>query len=311
MNANEVNMGLLSIIVPCYNEEAVVEQFYGVATKELSTIEADKEYIFVDDGSGDKTYQILQKLAAEHEDVHYVSFSKNFGKEAAIFAGLHEAKGDAVVVIDADLQHPPKVVCEMYDLWKKGYEAIEGVKASRGRESIFHKLMAGTFYKLISNQMGIDMDNTSDFKFLDRKVVDSLCSLKERNTFFRALSFWVGYNTTSVEYEVQERAGGETKWSLVSLVKYAIRNLTSFSFTPLYSIIWIGAIFFIIGIALAIDAIVDYICGTTVDGYPTLIVLFVIATGCILVSIGIIGVYIAKIYDEIKGRPQYIIRDRK
>lgn len=304
-------MPLLSLVVPCYNEEAVLEQFYNVTSDTLKDLEADVEYVFVDDGSKDKTLDILHTLSDSHENVHYASFSRNFGKEAAIFAGLHEAKGDAVVVIDADLQHPPVAIYDMYKSWQEGFEVIEGIKSNRGKEGLFHKMFAGTFYKMISGLMGMNMNDSSDFKLLDRKVVDVLCSLKERNTFFRALSFWAGFKTTTVAYEVQDRAGGNTKWSFFALVKYAFRNLISFTYAPLYWVITIGVIFWIIGIALAVDAVVDHFMGIAVDGYPTLVVLIVIATGCILVSIGIIGVYIAKIYDELKGRPQYIVRERK
>ncbi|HOO78877.1 MAG TPA: glycosyltransferase family 2 protein [Lachnospiraceae bacterium] len=303
-------MAMLSIIVPCYNEEAVVDRFYEVMQDTLQKLPMQKEYIFVDDGSKDKTLELLQSLNKRDPSAHYVSFSRNFGKEAAIFAGLHEAKGDAVVVMDVDLQHPPETILEMVELWKEGYEVIEGVKSSRGRESIMHRVMAGSFYSLISRFMGMDMKNSSDFKFLDRKVVEVLCSLRERNTFFRALSFWVGFKTTNIPYDVQERVGGTTKWSLISLVKYAIQNMISFTFAPLYMIITAGIIFVILGLMLAIDAIVDHINGIAVAGYPTLVVLLVFATGCIMFSIGIIGVYIAKIYDEIKERPQYIVRDR-
>lgn len=303
-------MALLSIVVPCYNEETVIEQFYEVTEERLKDLSVEKEYIFVDDGSKDTTLEKLKNLCKEKNNAHFASFSRNFGKEAAIFAGLHEAKGDAVVVLDADLQHPPEVIMEMVSLWKQGYEVVEGVKSSRGKESLFHKMLAGSFYKMISGFMGIDMNNTSDYKLMDRKVVDVLCALKERNTFFRALSFWVGFRTTSVEYEVQERVAGETKWSFFSLIKYAFRNLISFTFAPLYMIVTVGVLFLIGGLALAIDAIVDYFMGAAVAGYPTTIVLQVISTGCILFSIGIVGIYIAKIYDEIKERPQYIIRER-
>jgi len=303
-------MALLSIVVPCYNEETVIEQFYEVTEERLKDLSVEKEYIFVDDGSKDTTLEKIKNLCKEKSNAHFASFSRNFGKEAAIFAGLHEAKGDAVVVLDADLQHPPEVIMEMVSLWKQGYEVVEGVKSSRGKESLFHKMLAGSFYKMISGFMGIDMNNTSDYKLMDRKVVDVLCALKERNTFFRALSFWVGFRTTSVEYEVQERVAGETKWSFFSLIKYAFRNLISFTFAPLYMIVTVGVLFLIGGLALAIDAIVDYFMGAAVAGYPTTIVLQVISTGCILFSIGIVGIYIAKIYDEIKERPQYIIRER-
>lgn len=304
-------MSLLSIVVPCYNEEASIDAFYQTVRETLKDLAMEIEYIFVDDGSEDGTLNKLKALHQKDAGVHYASFSRNFGKEAAIFAGLRETSGDAVVVLDADLQHPPEVILQMAALWQEGYEVIEGKKSSRGKESMLHKLMAGTFYKMISRFMKMDMNDSSDYKFMDRKVVDVLCSLKERNTFFRALSFWTGFRTTSVEYEVQERIAGTTKWSSLSLVKYACNNLISFTFAPLYMIITVGVLFFIGGLILAIDAIADHFMGIAVEGYPTLLVLLVIATGCVLFSIGIIGIYIAKIYDEIKERPQYIIRERQ
>ena len=304
-------MSLLSIVVPCYNEETSLEVFYNTVQETLKPLAMDKEYIFVDDGSKDATLAILKKLHESDGQVHYASFSRNFGKEAAIFAGLRESKGDAVVVLDADLQHPPETIIDMAALWQDGYEVVEGKKSSRGRESLMHKLLAGTFYKMISGFMKMDMNDSSDYKLMDRKVVDVLCNLKERNTFFRALSFWAGFKTTAVEYEVQERVAGTTKWSAVSLVKYACNNLISFTFAPLYMIITVGVLFLAGGLVLAIDAIIDHFTGIAVEGYPTLLVLLVIATGCVLFSIGIIGIYIAKIYDEIKERPQYIVRERE
>ena len=171
--------------------------------------------------------------------------------------------------------------------------------------------MAATFYKMISGFIKMDMNDSSDYKFMDRKVVDVLCSLKERNTFFRALSFWTGFRTTAIDYEVQDRVAGTTKWSPVALVRYACNNLISFTVAPLYMIVVVGLLFFVIGLILTIDAVVDHYMGIAVEGYPTLLVLLVIATGCIMFSIGIVGIYIAKIYDEIKERPQYIIRERE
>lgn len=304
-------MSLLSLVVPCYNEESVIQAFYDETKEVLKNLPMEVEYVFVNDGSRDKTLSILKELHSKDDSVHYASFSRNFGKEAAIFAGLREAKGDAVVVLDADLQHPPKTIYEMYELWKGGAQVIEGCKSSRGKETLAHKFMAGTFYKMISGFMGMDMNDSSDFKFLDRKVVDVLCSLKERNTFFRALSFWVGFETATVTYDVQERVAGNTKWSSIKLVKYACNNLTSFTYAPLYMIIAIGVLFFIGGILLSLDAIIDFVMGVTVDGYPTIIIVQVLSAGCILFSVGIIGIYVAKIYDELKQRPQYIVSERE
>jgi len=304
-------MSKLCLVIPCYNEESAVKTFYNTTKDVLKDLPMTIEYIFVNDGSKDKTLSIIKGLHSEDKNVHYISFSRNFGKEAAIFAGLRESNGDACVVLDADLQHPPQTIYDMYNLWKQGYQVIEGIKSNRGKESIGHKFMAGTFYKMISGLMGIDMNNSSDYKFLDRTVVDVLCSLKERNTFFRALSFWVGFKTTTISYEVQDRVAGNTKWSILKLAKYACSNLTAFTYAPLYMIIAIGVLFGLGGIVLSIDAIVDFIMGTTVDGYPTLIIVQLLSTGCILFSVGIIGVYIAKIYDELKQRPQYIISEKE
>lgn len=304
-------METLSLIVPCYNEESAIRSFYENTKEVLKDFPMIVEYIFINDGSKDNTLSIIKSIHSTDENVHYVSFSRNFGKEAAIFAGLRESSGDACVVIDADLQHPPKTIYDMYELWKQGYQVVEGIKAKRGKESFPHRLMAGSFYKMISRFMGIDMNDSSDFKLIDRTVVNVLCSLKERNTFFRALSFWVGFKSTTVTYEVQERISGNTKWSPIKLVKYACSNLTAFTYAPLYMIIAIGFFFGLGGIVLAIDAIIDFFMGTTVDGYPTLIIVQLLSTGCILFSVGIIGVYIAKIYDEIKQRPQYIVSERE
>ncbi len=303
-------MDKLSLIVPCYNEESVIQSFYDSTKEILKELPVLIEFIFINDGSKDNTLSIIKSIHSSDKNVHYVSFSRNFGKEAAIFAGLRESSGDVCVVIDADLQHPPKTIYDMYELWKQGYQVVEGIKAKRGKESFVHRIMAGSFYKMISRFMGIDMNDSSDFKLIDRTVVDVLCSLKERNTFFRALSFWVGFKSTAVTYEVQDRVAGNTKWSPIKLAKYAIRNLTAFTYAPLYLIISIGALFALGGIVLSIDAIIDFFMGTTVDGYPTLIIVQLLSTGCILFSVGIIGVYIAKIYDELKQRPQYIVSER-
>ena len=276
--------------------------------KELEDFE--QEYLFINDGSKDATHQIIKNLSESDEKVQYISFSRNFGKEAAIFAGLRAATGDCAVILDADLQHPPETIFEMTTLWKQGYEVIEGVKKNRGKEGIIHKAMAGLFYGLISRVIGFDMNNSSDFKLLDKKVVKELAQLTETDTFFRALSFWVGIKSTSVEYEVQDRIAGSTKWSFYSLFGYAIKNLIAFSFAPLKLIILLGVLFLIVGVGFGIDALISYIYGNAAVGYPTLVFLIIMSTGGIMLSLGIVGIYIAKIYEQIKHRPQYIIRDQ-
>lgn len=308
----EKALNTMSIIVPCYNEEESIEYFYeAMKDLEKELPEVLLEYIFVDDGSKDKTYRKLSELHAKDEKVKCISFSRNFGKEAAIFSGLRASGGDCVVVMDADLQHPPKTIVEMYAKWKEGYEVVEGIKLNRGKESIFHKCFANTFYNIMSKMMGVNMQNTSDFKLLDKKVVGVLGDLHEKDTFFRALSYWVGFKSTSVHYEVQERVAGTTKWSVISLARYACKNMIAFSYAPLNFIMMLGMIVVVIGAIFGIDAFASFLHGNTTDGYPTLIFLLVMSTGVIMISLGIVGVYIAKIYEQVKDRPQYIIEDKK
>lgn len=305
-------MAKMSIIVPCFNEEESIHFFYEAMLElEKKLIKLDMEYVFIDDGSRDRTYQILSELHSKDERVKCISFSRNFGKEAAIFSGLRAVTGDCVVVMDADLQHPPETIVEMYEQWKAGYEVVEGIKTNRGKESIFHKAFANTFYELFGKLIGVNMNNTSDFKLLDRKVVNVLANLQERDTFFRALSYWVGFKSTTVYYEVQERVAGTTKWSFFSLIRYAIKNVIAFSYAPLRLIMVLGIIAVTIGAILGIDAVLSFFRGNAENGYPTLLVMLIISTGVIMLSLGIVGIYIAKIYEQLKNRPQYIIGDKK
>lgn len=308
-------MKKISIVVPCYNEEATIREFHTAITSLWEEPDLkdnfSTEIIFIDDGSSDKTYENILSVSESDECVRYTSFSRNFGKEAAIFCGLKQATGDAVIVMDADLQHPPSAIPKMISKWEEGYEIVEGIKLTRGKESHSHGLMAGIFYKIMSDMIGFDMSGSSDYKLMDRKVVDTLNSLSERTTFFRALTYWVGYKSTSVEYEVAERVAGSSKWSGSSLVKYALTNITSFTYSPLYLIGLVGTIIILIGIYLGIDAIITYFKGIAVGGYPSLVILITLATGAIMLSLGVIAIYIARMYNEIKNRPRYIVDKQK
>ncbi|MBR1930484.1 MAG: glycosyltransferase family 2 protein [Lachnospiraceae bacterium] len=300
-------MALLSVVLPAYNEEQNIANTAKVLSGLLEQNAIAYELVFIDDGSKDGTLKEIEKAAAENTHIKGAGFSRNFGKEAAIFAGLELAVGDAVIVMDCDLQHPPQIIPEMWELWQQGAEVVEGVKSSRGRESLGYKLSAGLFYKIMSKLIRMDMSASSDFKLLDRKVVNVLLELPERNTFFRALSFWVGFQTESVQYEVQERQYGESKWSFWSLMKYAIANATSFSTLPLQLVMILGMISIGFSIVLAIQTLVRYLTHTAVEGFTTVILLILIVGGFIMISLGIIGHYIARIYEEVKGRPKYII----
>lgn len=298
---------MLSVILPSYNEEKMIAKATERMAEILQPEKIDYELLFIDDGSRDGTWAQINEAAEKDSHVVGVHFSRNFGKEAAMFAGLEHAKGDCCVVIDCDLQHPPEKIVEMYRLWEQGYEVIEGIKEDRGEESGLHKFAANSFYGLISKATGMDMSSSSDFKLLDRKVVDTLNSLPERNVFFRALSFWVGYKKTSVSYCVQERTEGVSKWSTKSLIKYALTNISSFSSAPLHIVTVLGFIMLAVSVVLGIIALVQKISGVALGGFTTVILLLLFSASVIMISLGIIGYYIARIYDEIKGRPRYII----
>lgn len=298
---------LLSVVLPAYNEEQNISNTVRVLTELFAREEIDYEIVFVSDGSQDGTFAQICRAAEENGKIKGVEFSRNFGKEAAIFAGLKLTAGDAVVVMDCDLQHPPEVIPQMWKLWQGGAEVVEGIKESRGKESLAHKLSAGLFYKIMSKLIKMDMNASSDFKLLDRKVVDVLLALPERNTFFRALSFWAGFRREYVSYEVQERQFGESKWSALSLMKYAVTNATSFSTLPLQLVTVMGVVSILFSIVLFVQTLVRYLSGTAVEGFTTVILLILVIGGFLMLSLGIIGHYIARIYEEVKGRPKYII----
>ena len=298
---------MLSVILPSYNEEKMIPVAADTISGILEREGIDFELLFIDDGSKDATWENITKAAQRNAHVVGVHFSRNFGKEAAMFAGLEKATGDCCVVLDCDLQHPPEKIVEMYRLWEDGYEVVEGIKEDRGEESGLHKFAANSFYGLISRATGMDMSSSSDFKLLDRKVVDTLNSLPERNVFFRALSFWVGYRKATVYYSVRERTEGESKWSTKSLIKYAITNIGSFSSAPLHMVTVLGLIMLMVAIVFSIISLVQKLTGQALGGFTTVILLLLFSSSMIMISLGIVGYYIARIYDEIKGRPRYII----
>ena len=298
---------MLSVVLPSYNEEKMIPIATSRLGKILSDAKIDYELLFVDDGSHDRTWEEIRRCSKDDRHVVGVHFSRNFGKESAMFAGLEQARGDCVVVMDCDLQHPPEKIVEMYRLWEEGYEVVEGIKEDRGEESSFHKFASNSFYSLISRATGMDMAASSDFKLLDRKVVDTLNALPERNVFFRALSFWVGFKKAEVRYRVQERTEGQSKWSTKSLIKYAVTNIASFSSAPLHMVTVMGVLTLVVAVVFGIISLVQKIMGVAQPGFTTVILLLLIIGSFLMISLGIIGYYLARIYDEIKGRPRYII----
>ena len=300
-------MSRLSVVLPAYNEEQMLAKTCRTLKKILDLAEINYELVIVDDGSMDQTWKIIEETAEKDRNVTGVHFSRNFGKEAAIVAGLAQASGNAVAVMDCDLQHPPEVLVKMYRLWEQGYEVVEGIKKSRGTETVFHRKSAGFFYRIMSRATGFNMENASDFKLLDRKAVESVLSMPERSMFFRATSSWVGFKSTSVLFEVQEREAGESKWSTGSLIRYAFRNIVAFTTLPLQFVTIGAGGCFICSLLLLIYSLVRYFTGHAVEGYTTLLIVMLFIGSAVMMSLGIIGYYIARIYEEVKLRPRYIV----
>jgi len=301
---------MVSVIIPAYNEEENIRKAAGVLSSLLTSGKIEYELIFVDDGSTDATWREISALSVDEPCIKGIRFSRNFGKEGAIFAGLRKADGDCAVVIDCDLQHPPELIPDMVKLWKQGYEVVEAKKRSRGRENLLYKLFAKMFYsamKAADSGKGMDLDRASDFKLLDRKVIDALSDMPERLTFFRALSSWVGFNRTHLEFDVRPREKGKSKWSFKKLFKFAISNLTSFTYIPMQLMTFMGVIFFIFALGLSVNTLLQYFSGGAVEGFTTVILLVLITGAFIMFGLGIIGYYISKIYEEIKFRPRFII----
>ena len=301
---------MLSVIIPAYNEEKNIAPAAETIGGILREARIPCELLFIDDGSKDGTFAEILAAKAKDRRVRGISFSRNFGKEAAIAAGLEEARGDCCAVIDCDLQHPPEKLVEMYRLWENGYEIVEGVKADRGKETAAHGFAATVFYKLISRATGIDMSHASDYKLLDRKAVDALRNMPEKNAFFRAMSSWIGFRTGSVSFDVAEREAGTSKWSTISLIRYAVKNIVGYSAAPMQFVTGAGIVIFLMAIVLGIETLARYFSGSAVEGFTTVILLLLIIGSVVMISLGIIGYYISRIYEEVKGRPKYIISEK-
>ena len=297
----------VSIIIPAYNEMQNVKIIVDELLNEFKCTDIKFKICFVDDGSSDGTWEEIEKLTKKFSQVNGIKFSRNFGKEAAIFAGLAEIKSDCYIVMDCDLQHPPCVINKMIEKWQKeGYLIVEGIKRNKDNNKI-KRVFPNLFYSLFTKVIGFDMRNSSDFKLVDKKVVDLITNLPERRTFFRALTFWTGFPSARIYYDVRERRYGTSKWSFKSLIYYALRNLMSYSAAPLMLVTYAGSGAVFIAGVLGVQTLWRFLSSRAVEGFTTVILLILFFGGIILMSIGLIGRYIAAIYDEIKMRPRYII----
>ena len=308
-------MEKISVVVSCYNEEKALPLFYEemerVRKQDFEGI-ADFEYIFVNDGSRDKTLEIMKKLRAQDSKVRYISFSRNFGKEAAMLAGLEAAEGDYVTLMDADLQDPPALLKQMYDVIKnEGYDQVGTRRVTRKGEPAIRSFFARIFYKIINKMSDIEMvDGARDYRLMKRKVVQAIISLREYNRYSKGLFSFVGFDTKWIEYENVERVAGETKWSFWKLFKYAIEGITAFSTTPLILSSVLGLFFCVVAFFAIILIIVrTLVFGDPTSGWPSLVCIIVFVSGIQLFTIGIIGQYLSKTYLEVKKRPIYIVKE--
>lgn len=301
-------MNLISIVVPCFNEEENIPLFYNAITKVLEPLDEDYEIIFINDGSTDNTLSEIKKL----KDINYISFSRNFGKEAALFAGLENSKGDYVVVIDADLQDPPELIPEMLNLIKTtDYDVIGTRRVSRKGEPAIRSLLARLFYKLMNGFSNIQIvDGARDYRLMSRQVVDAVLRLKEYNRFSKGIFQWVGFKTKWLEYKNIERASGETSWSLWQLFKYSIEAIVSFSTAPLLISTLLGIVFSIAAFILIVLVVLkNLIYSNPVQGWASTICIILLLGGIQLFSIGILGNYLEKTYLEVKKRPIYLVKE--
>lgn len=302
--------GFISVVIPVYNEEKHIQESIYTIHNLLESSSIEHEFILVDDGSRDNTWVELSTLSKKLPEVNAIKLSRNFGKEAALCAGLEAVSGDACIVMDADLQHPPEIIPEMVKLWQQeNYNVVEGVKISRGKEKFVNKLGAHLFYGTLKALSGFDLDQASDFKLMDAKAISAWRLMNERNTFFRGMSAWVGFKRTSIPFTVAERKSGSSKWSLFKLFKLAINAITSFSSMPLQIVTFLGVIFLIGSFILGLQTLYMKFRNIAVSGFTTVILLQLIIGSALMISLGIIGTYIAKIFDEVKGRPRYLISE--
>lgn len=306
-------MELISVVVPCYNEQESLPVFYEEITKVAKTMDyVDFEFIFIDDGSKDKTLSIAKSLHEKDSRVRYVSFSRNFGKEAGMLAGLRAAKGDYVAVMDVDLQDPPTLLPEMYEsVTKEEYDCVATRRTTRKGEPPIRSFFARMFYKIINKMSDADIvDGARDFRLMKRKMVDAILSMEEYNRFSKGIFGWVGFKTKWLEYVNVERVAGETKWSFWKLFKYSMEGIMAFSTTPLYLSSIMGFIICIVAFIMACFYVVKtLIFGDPVAGFPSLVCIILFLGGIQLICIGLVGMYLSKTYLETKNRPVYIVRE--
>jgi len=298
----------ISIVVPMFNEAPVADHALRTIDRIVATCADSYEIIVVNDGSTDGTAEALLALGRELKSLRVIEFARNYGKEAALEAGLEASSGYSVIFIDADLQHPPELIPDMLTLWREGSDIVNARRKDRKSESFLYNLFAGTFNFLMSRAIGEQFFGSTDFKLIDRKVADAIKQCPERNRFFRGLVTWVGFRSTEIVFDVSARQAGHSKWGLLGLIGYALKSLMAFSSLPLRFIAYTGFVTTGIGVILLIQTLYNYFSGAAALGFTTVIALQILLSGMILLGLGVIALYLASIYDEQKARPLFVVR---
>ncbi|MEM6691485.1 MAG: glycosyltransferase family 2 protein [Planctomycetota bacterium] len=299
----------LSVVIPAYREACHIHESLHVIDRVVQQIGVSYELICIDDGSPDLTWQSLKRATDSLENLQIIRLSRNFGKESAIIAGLEASRGGAVVVMDSDLQHPPNLIGSMYDRWLDGGQVVNAIKKKTNRDSVLHEFAAGLFYRTFQKITGADLANSSDFKLLDREVVDAYLRMPESQPFFRGIIQWMGYSQEAIEFEVQDRTEGESTFTIASLFRMAMEVIIGSSGILLQGATFAGAVSLLVGLFLVVKSVYQKAIGVAVEGFATVILLQFIFSSVILLGMGVIGLYLASIHRELKARPRFLVRE--
>lgn len=303
-----MNKTKFSVVIPVYCENSQIKHSLARIKKEFEALNDTYEMIVVDDGSTDKTWNILEQEANIYPELKIIRLSRNFGKESAISAGLDCSVGEAVIVMDSDLQHPPELIHKMIQIWRDSkVDVVNAVKYNRGKESFINKMGAKFFYASLNKLSGFKISNSSDFKLLDRQVIDAWKEMDENNLFFRGMITWLGFKHVEIPFTVQQRKSGVSKWSLFRLIQLALNAISAFSSLPLHIITVLGFVVLIIAIILGVQSLIHKLSGEALEGFTTVIITQLFIGSIIMISLGIIGIYLARIYEEVKRRPRYVV----
>jgi len=297
----------IDIIIPCYNEAENIKFIIEEIERFIRNLNYEYEFTFIDDGSTDSTYSTIVEFARERKDINVLKLSRNFGKEAALRAGIELSDADAAIIIDGDLQHPPYLIPSLISAWERGANIVDAVKIQRQKENIIIKFLSISFYNLMNTLTNMDFVGSSDYKLIDRKAMDLLKTINEKNRFFRGLTNWIGLQHCKIEFNVEDRKSGKSKWGIVQLVRLSLDAITAYTSKPLHIVTFLGLFTLVFSIILGLQTLYNKILGHAVSGFTTVILIILILTSIVMISLGIVGMYLSKIYDEVKNRPIYIM----